>query len=359
MIVASGRHTVTLAPENLVPNLAGRIDEQLHRLHAIIENAVACFYDRAVQSGVPVLVAETRSRIDVGGGGVFMPEAFDVTRPPLVTISPQCRAVLVTGARGHIGSYFAEQAAPRYRLRLMVQHRDEGAERLARFGEIVEADLGQPERLEELCRGIDTVLHLAANPDPSATWDSLLPNNIIGTYHMMRAARVAGCRRLIFASSIHAVSGYPADVQVKATDPVNPGDLYGVSKCFGEALGRYLAEQEGLSVICIRIGAFQPLEAAESPDGLSMMDSFVSRRDLVQLIERAIDAENLQFAIVNGLSNNRFKRLDISDARALLGYAPQDDITTENPELAALHLTEEVTADNVGDEGQRSGLRTD
>ncbi len=123
-------------------------------------------------------------------------------------------------------------------------------------------------------------------------------------------------------------------MQVKTTDPVNPGDLYGVSKCFGEALGRYFAEKEGLSVIALRIGAFQRRETAHAPENVGLVDAFVSRRDLNQLIGRCIDAEQLQFAIFNGLSNNRFKRLDISDARDLLGYEPEDDFAQENPKLA-------------------------
>lgn len=292
-------------------------------------------------------------------GGNIMPESFDVARGPLAPVSPKRRYVLVTGARGRIGSYFAGEARATYRLRLMVEELDADAERLREYGEVVQGDLAGLERLKEICGGIDTVVHLAADPNPSATWDSLLPNNIAGTYNMMVAAKAAGCRRLIFASSIHAVSGYPADVQVKASDPVNPGDLYGVSKCFGEALGRYFAEQEGLSVICLRIGAFQPVAVTQGSEALSMIDSFVSRRDLTHLIERAIDVENLRFAIFNAVSNNRFKRLDISDARALLGYIPVDDLTRENPDLAELRLRDTVTSNNVADASQESGIRED
>ena len=163
------------------------------------------------------------------------------------------------------------------------------------------------------------------------------------------AAKSAGCRRVIYASSIHAVSGYPPDVQVKTSEPVNPGDLYGVSKCFGEALGRYMAEQEGLSAIALRIGAFQPDASAKKEAGINMLDAWVSQRDLNQLIERCIDDEKLKFAVFNGLSNNRFKRLDISDARELLGYAPQDDQTEVNPKLKPLHLSQRVQTHNVSD----------
>jgi len=269
------------------------------------------------------------------------------------------RRVLVTGAAGNIGSYFAAHAHEQYELRLMVQAPDEDAAALQAYGEVVTGDLADLDRLKELCQGMDTVVHLAADPSPSATWQSLLPSNIVGTYHVFVAAKAAGCRRVIFASSIHAVSGYPPDVQVKTSEPVNPGDLYGVTKCFGEALGRYMAEQEGLSAIALRIGAFQPTEAARQERSVHMLDAWVSRRDLTQLITRCIDVENIRFAIFHGLSNNRFKRLDISDARALVGYDPQDDLTEVNPTLQALDLAETVSSHSMALDKQQSGIRED
>jgi UDP-glucose 4-epimerase len=293
-----------------------------------------------------------------------MAQSFLAAAPgSLPSPSPNTRrTVLVTGAAGNIGSYFAEHCHDRYDLRLMVRG-DEDKSKLdavGKFGRIVTADLSELDKLKELFRGVDTVLHLAASASPDSTWDQLLPNNIIGTYNVMVAAKHAGCRRVIYASSIHAVSGYPADVQVKTTDPVNPGDLYGVSKCFGEALGRYMATQEGLSVIALRIGAFQPPSSARDEKmGVEMMDMFVSERDLTQLIQRCIDDERLQFAILQGLSDNRFKRLDISDARELVGYAPQDDSTELNPRLDKLNLDETVRSASQQDEQQKSGIRKD
>jgi len=268
------------------------------------------------------------------------------------------RRVLVTGAAGKIGSYFAEHSHRKYDLRLMVRESDDRAT-VERFGEAVVGDITDLDRMKELCAGIDTVLHLAANPSPDTAWDDALNVNIAGTYNTFVAAKAANCRRFIYASSIHAVSGYPADVQVKTSEPVNPGDLYGVTKCFGEALGRYMAEKEGLSTIALRIGAFQPIEAAESEGGLGMIDAFVSQRDLNQLIERCIDVENLKFAILHGLSDNRFKRLDISDAKELVGYAPQDDAFELNVKLKHLKLSEVVQSHSVADARQKSGLRED
>ena len=268
------------------------------------------------------------------------------------------RKVLVTGAAGNIGSYFAEHSSKKYSLRLMVRESDDRS-KIERFGEIVVGDITDLERMKEVCRGMDSVLHLAANPSPNTAWSDALNVNIAGTYNTYVAAKAAGCRRFIYASSIHAVSGYPPDVQVKTSEPVNPGDLYGVTKCFGEALGRYMAEKEGLSTIALRIGAFQPIEAAQGEGGLSMIDAFVSRRDLNQLIERCIDVENLKFAVLHGLSDNRFKRLDISDAKELVGYEPQDDSFELNLKLKGLKLSEVVQSHSLADGRQKSGLRED
>ena len=266
------------------------------------------------------------------------------------------RHVLVTGAAGRIGSYFAEHSRDRYELRLMVREDDEGIDRIRPFGEVVYADLADLDRLKEICMGIDTVVHMAGDPDPHATWTELREANIDGVYNIFVAAKSAGCRRVVHASSIHAVSGYPPDVQVKTSEPVNPGDLYGVSKCFGEALARYMACQEGLSAITLRIGAFQTLDAARDEQGLGMIDAFVSQRDLTQLIQRSVDVENVQFAILHGLSDNRFKRLDVSDARELVGYDPQDDATEENARLRDLHLRDTVMSHAEGG-GSDSGIR--
>ena len=286
-----------------------------------------------------------------------MTAAFSVAgREPLADLGQDAlRDVLVTGAAGTIGAYFAEHAHHTYRLRLMVLA-DDDASAIASYGDVVVGDIQSLARMKAVCQGIDTVVHLAADADPSATWSSLLPLNIVGTYNTFVAAKAAGCRRVVFASSTHAVSGHAAGRQVRPSDPVNPADLYGVTKCFGEALGRYMAEQEGLSVIAIRIGWCQPHSSAQQERGIQMIDSWVSRRDLQQLIERSVEVEQLQFAIVHGLSDNQFKRLDISDAQALLGYAPVDDLLREQPELQALQLAERLAET---DADVQSGIRED
>jgi uronate dehydrogenase len=232
------------------------------------------------------------------------------------------RRVLVTGAAGRIGRGFAAVALPRYELRL-TDRPEADASVVTAPEPVISARLDRLEELAPIFEGVDTVVHLAAQPSPRAEWDQLLPDNIIATYNVFAAAEAAGCRRVVYASSVHAVSGYPRGHQVSGADPVNPGDLYGVSKCFGEALGRYMAEQRGLSVIAVRIGAFQPLDSASGPQSQWLSDIFVAPPDLFQLLCRAIDVEGIRFALVHAASDNDAMRMDITDTRALLGYAPE------------------------------------
>lgn len=271
------------------------------------------------------------------------------------------RSVLVTGAAGNIGKYFAEHSnKQKYQLRLMVHssHEPEKINPIKEFGEIVQGHLHDMESLEKACKDIHTVVHLAGDADPSGTWDSLRQANIEGLYNIFLAAKNAAVKRFIYASSIHAVSGYPKHVQVKTTEPPNPGDLYGVTKCFGEALCRYMAEHEGVPSIAVRIGACQPRSSAQNKDALNMMDAWLSERDCVELLEKCIDApENMKFAIVHGLSRNTFNRMDIQSTMDLIGYDPKDNFFDESEFFKNLNMSDELAAHNLKDDRQKTGLR--
>ncbi|MEM7034355.1 MAG: hypothetical protein AAF629_32730, partial [Chloroflexota bacterium] len=105
-----------------------------------------------------------------------------------------------------------------------------------------------------------------------------------------------------------------------------PLNMYAVSKCFGEAVAHCFASQ-GLSSIAIRVGSFEGnpgMQSQKQPDARSL-STFVSKRDLSHLIVRCIETPDVPFAIVHGVSNNRFKRMDITSTKALLNYQPQDD----------------------------------
>jgi len=232
--------------------------------------------------------------------------------------------VLVTGGCGKIGSCFVRFAADRYAMRVVDRVAWDAAKLGPLSGESLVLDLQDPSACREACQDVDMVVHLAADASPEAGFESLLANNIIATYHLFRAAREAGCRRFIYASSAHVVSAYPPDVQVKADMPVRPGNLYGVSKCFGEALSAHFAFSEGLPCIVVRIGAYaSPEEYGDFP--ADERNAFLSADDLNGLLIRCLETPDITFAIAHAVSDNRFKRLDLAETKALLGYDPQAD----------------------------------
>lgn len=233
--------------------------------------------------------------------------------------------ILVTGGCGKIGSYFVRFASERYSIRV-VDKLIWDTNRLGSLsGESLVFDLQDLQACRKACEGIDMVIHLAADPSPQADFvDSLLGNNIIATYNMFRAAQESGCQRFIFASSVHAVAAYPLDVQIKPDMPVRPKNLYGVSKSFGEALAAHFAFNERLPSIALRIGAYL------FPDEYKYLssdeiDAFLDPDDFNQLLIKCLETPQLIFAIAHAISNNRYKRLDLTQTRELFGYQPQAD----------------------------------
>ena len=237
---------------------------------------------------------------------------------------PALKKILVTGGSGRIGSYFIKSMAGRYTFRMVDRLPwDEAAH--GKFpGEASLANLEDLEACRRACQGMDAVIHLAADPRPDADFSSLLPNNIITVYNMYTAAKEAGCRRFIFASSLHAIEGYSIDIAVTPDMPIWPKNLYGVTKCFGEAMGIYFAYHQGLPTLALRIGTYWPKDRVMVPSERDK-HSYVAADDLNQLLVKCLDATGIQFAIVHGNSNNRFKRLDISATIRDFGYAPQAD----------------------------------
>jgi nucleoside-diphosphate-sugar epimerase len=232
------------------------------------------------------------------------------------------RSVLITGAAGRIGSFVTAQWQDRYALTLTDVRPVQQT-----FGfPFHQIELSDFAAVRGLMDGIDTVVHLGADPRMDASWESLLPNNLIATYNVFEAAHQAGCRRVIFASSVNAVFGYPHDVQVHINMPVRPINLYGATKVWGEGVASSYATQTDLSCICLRFGWVvdrnSPAIRLEHP----YIDIALTYEDLARLVAAAIDArDDLDYHVFHGVSNNRWKRLDISDGRTLIGYDPQDD----------------------------------
>lgn len=255
------------------------------------------------------------------------------------------KRVLITGAAGRIGRTLAEYLALRYRLRLLYhrtvpEQHAAAAEESRRGGlpvtlpggdrEVMAGDIGDLAAMERACAEVDAVAHMAADPRVEAPWDDILQANVIGTYSVFEAAKRAGVPKVVYASSNHA-TGYYEKERVYTTPemPVRPDSYYGVSKAFGEALGRYYVDAFGLSVICLRIGSFQP-----KPRGERQLATWISYRDTAQLVWRAIETA-LPYGVFYGISGNTRAYWDIRNAREQLGYAPEDDAETYAAEVFA------------------------
>ena len=237
------------------------------------------------------------------------------------------RRILITGAAGEIGSVLRAGLYDGTRqLRLL----DIKPQQPARAGEeLVTADLADMGALEQAARGVDCIVHLAGVPREGA-WEAILPSNIVGTFHLFEAARRAGVKRIIFASSNHVVGYYPVTQKVGVTEPERPDSRYGVSKAYGEALGRLYADKYGLEVACLRIGSFRP-----RPQDARQLSTWISHRDMVQLTACCIEAAAFHFIVLYGVSNNTRNRW-LNPHAAQIGYRPQDDAEIHAAELEKL-----------------------
>ncbi|HEX6972102.1 MAG TPA: NAD(P)-dependent oxidoreductase [Limnochordia bacterium] len=246
----------------------------------------------------------------------------------------QQRVVYITGITGRIGRSLVRALRDEYDLRGSSLEGGSLPGARVRAGDITDGDFLRREFHE-----VDTVVHLAADPSPTAPWSSVLKNNIAGTYEVYEAARVAGVRRIVFASTNHVTGILTERWQPMGPDvPVRPDGYYGVSKACGELLGRYYGDRYGLSSICLRIGWYigddeEKIIRTFAPrrDAYPLM--WLSDGDLVRLFRCAIEAQDILFGIYYGMSNNRHMLWDITNARAELGYEPQDDLA----ELFARH----------------------
>jgi nucleoside-diphosphate-sugar epimerase len=255
--------------------------------------------------------------------------------------------VAITGATGMIGRVLSRGLADEYELRLLTR-------REAGFPSVV-VDLGDLESVTNALDGASAVLHLAAASTVESPWKEVLEANLVGAYTVFEASRRAGVDLVVFASSNHAIGTYevenaPAlytldnELCWDENVEVRPDSLYGASKVFGEALGRYYADVHGLRVLCLRIGSVladddprsDRVEAGPSWMSLGPEDAlarlratWMSQRDCIQLFRRCLEAVELRWAVVYGISDNPRQFWDLRSARRLLGYRPADAAPVE------------------------------
>ncbi len=197
------------------------------------------------------------------------------------------------------------------------------------------ADVSNSEQIYDVLKTIGPlsyIVHLAGDPRADADWQSVLVNNIIGTRNVYEAAREFKVKRVIFASSNHVMRAYnealpgshtlcnPTYISIQ--DPIRPDSDYGTSKLFGETVARQYYEAYGIESVCLRIGFVRSDNDPTENDRFRNM--WLSHKDLVQLIKKSIFS-NVKFGIYYGISDNKNRFFDISNARDEIGYQPEDD----------------------------------
>src|SRR3984893_4364291 len=200
--------------------------------------------------------------------------------------------VLITGAGGGIGRSLRETLRGIYPV-LRVSDRVPLAP--ARDGEEVDqTDIADMAAVEKMVAGVDGIIHLGGISGEN-TWQKILEGNIVGLYNTFEAARRAGVKRIVMATSNHAVGFYPRSQTIDHRVVPRPDSRYGVSKASSEALASLYADKHGMGFLCTRIGNF-----GTKPIDSRRLSIWISRRDYTQFVRIGLQRPDIPLEIVLG-----------------------------------------------------------
>jgi uronate dehydrogenase len=233
--------------------------------------------------------------------------------------------ILVTGSSGRIGQAVVKELRAR-------GHTVRGFDLAATPGlpDMVLGDLTNAAAVQRAMQGVTSLVHLAATPDDDDFLARIVPNNIIGVYHVLEAAREAGVKRMILASSGQVVwnsrltGPWPLGVDVQPT----PRYWYAAAKMFLEGAGRAFADGFGMSVIAVRLGWCPRTkeQVAEIAASDWAQDVYLSPRDAGRFFACAVEAATpISFAVVYATSKPvKILRYDLETTKKLLAYEPEE-----------------------------------
>lgn len=228
---------------------------------------------------------------------------------------PDYQRILLTGAAGSIGGHLRQGLAPlAARLRL-VDIRDLGT--AAPNEEIVRCDLSDRAAALEATRDCDAIVHFAGHPREQS-FEEILADTLPASYHVFEGARLHGCRRVVYASSIHAVGFYPIEAVADTRVPHRPDTFYGLTKTFTEDLASLYWDKFGIESVMLRI-----CTCREEPVDRRMLWSWLSFADCVRLVTAALTAPRVGYSVIYGTSDNATAA--VSNAHAShIGFRPSD-----------------------------------
>jgi uronate dehydrogenase len=229
---------------------------------------------------------------------------------------PQYQRILITGAAGRLGAELRKALAP-LASKIRVAHR-RPFDDLQPHEEEAVFDLADLESTIAAVEGCDAIVHFGG-ASLESPWQTILDANIRGSYHIYEGARKHRVKRVVYASSVHAIGFHGVDAHIGVDAPVRPDSLYGVSKNFVESLSRLYWDKFGVESVCLRIFSSFP-----EPTDRRMLWSYLSFADCVRLVEASLTAPRVGHSISFGLSDNRVKTVDNTGA-AHLGYIALDN----------------------------------
>lgn len=251
------------------------------------------------------------------------------------------KKVLITGAAGDVGSRLRKLMKGKYPSIVWSDKRTPTD--LAPDETFIAADLADMAQVEKIVAGVDGVVHLGGF-SVEGPWETILQSNIVGCYNMFEACYRAGVKRVVFATSNHAVGFYPREQKIGVNVTVRPDSRYGISKAFGEAVGAFYADKHALRVTCLRIG-----NVADAPADKRRMSIWLHPADLVQLIGIGLEHPDIHFEVFYGMSDNEAAWWDNSNARRY-GYKPMNK--AEDFRAQAMEAQAKLPADPIGDRFQ-------
>jgi uronate dehydrogenase len=246
--------------------------------------------------------------------------------------------ILLTGAGGGVATMIRPLLAERYPdLRLSDIKPVAG---LAAGTPFVAANLARIDEIERAVEGIDGIIHLGGY-SVEGPWEAIHEANIVGCYNLFEAARRQGVKRVVFASSNHAVGFYPRSAPIGPDVTPRPDSRYGISKVFGEAVGSFFADKFGLKVLSLRIGnvGLKPLDRRR-------LAIWLHPEDLLQLCRIGLEHPHLHYEVFYGASLNERSWWDNSAAYRY-GYRPRH--RAEDHRDHALAEQAKLAPDPVGD----------
>lgn len=234
--------------------------------------------------------------------------------------------VLITGAAGALGKELRASGAC---LARCVRLTDRVAsQNLGPHEEDHPCELDDLQAVMAAVDGCDAIVHMGAK-STEGTWDDILHSNIIGTYNIYEAARRHGVKRIVYASSIHAVGYYERTQTIDTKVPTRPDSLYGVSKTFGENLASFYFDKFGIESVCLRIGTSIP-----EPLDRRHLITWISYGDMRRLVECCLEAPRVGFLVSYATSRNSQSFWD-NRAASILGYRPDDSADTYKEKIFA------------------------